>query len=135
MSLDYEGYDPNQVIEEADERHAEHMERAKRLDSGRQILELVAHNLSNEIDRASFFGYALRNIPVDVKELMDIVGGERTDPKGVVEKIILGADAVLAAGDHEAGIARAAEDTADFVQSRLDDDAAAEDAAARVENS
>ncbi|MBI4033771.1 hypothetical protein HY379_02110 [Candidatus Saccharibacteria bacterium] len=123
MSFDFERYDPILAIEEADAQYAEQMERAKRLDRARQILGLVAKKLAYEADRAAFFGQDLGSITIDPKELMDIVG-ERADPKEAVVQIMLGSDAVLAARNQEAGIAKAAKDTADFIQSELDDDSA-----------
>ena len=133
MSVDYEGYDPVRVIEEADVRRAEHMDKAKLLDQSVYILELVAKQLSDVTERVEFFHQEAGLITVDSKELMDIVG-ERANPQEAVERIRLGARVVLLARDTETGRAKAAHDTAEFMQGKLDQDTATEDLGAGVEN-
>lgn len=124
MSTDMEGYDATKLAAEAETRWAEHMDVAKLLNKGGAILELVATKLA--VRRDSRPGFTdTGEISLDVKELMDIVD-ERSDPQEAASQISLGAKAVFSARDFQVGIARAAKESADFLDSRSGDDTAAQ---------
>ncbi|OGL26475.1 hypothetical protein A2708_01450 [Candidatus Saccharibacteria bacterium RIFCSPHIGHO2_01_FULL_49_21] len=134
MSRDPEGYDPAQVAEEAEARRIEHENRADLLDLGGCILESIATKLAREIQGAEQSGAKAHQITIGAAELV-LLAGEELELEDVAEQIRASSAAVLKARDHEAGVANAAQRTAEFAQGKLDQDAAADDLRTGIENS
>lgn len=123
MSIDGESYDPAQLAAEEEKRLAEYGTAAKRLRAGAEILELVASEITEQIvdgDASPF-----RKVEIPLRLFMDIVG-ERSRPDEAASQITLGAQDVRAASDFQAGMARSARQTLDFLYGKLGDNSTAD---------